>query len=280
MAKWYYAKADERQGPVDAAEIAALLQAGQITPATLVWRSGLEAWVPLREVGDEIARAADEGGASAGQAAGVAAAGAGMAVSAASGRVVPRAEALRYGSCVIAADEKALFVQGLREGKAVIEPGSDTLDGHPYGKFPIRAAAFIIDLMIEQALSTLATLPAMILSGRSMFGAIPDLSDPASWRPLVATMALSAGITILVVVVYETWMVGRYGGTLGKLALGLRVVNADGSRVSYLKALGRKLFKSLIDGSAFYLPNLPAAFDLERRAIHDHICATRVISIR
>jgi uncharacterized RDD family membrane protein YckC len=38
---------------------------------------------------------------------------------------------------------------------------------------------------------------------------------------------------------YDTWMVGKFGGTVGKLALGFRVVNADGTPVRYLRAFGR-----------------------------------------
>jgi uncharacterized RDD family membrane protein YckC len=90
---------------------------------------------------------------------------------------------------------------------------------------------------------------------------------------------------------YFTVMVAKYGGTLGKLALGLRVVNANGEQISYSKSFARDL-ASYLSGLAFVVP-LPdplmlyllpclagfvmAAFDPEKRALHDRLCATRVI---
>ena len=53
----------------------------------------------------------------------------------------------------------------------------------------------------------------------------------------------------------------------------------DGSPVSYLRALGRyfgKLLSYLICSIGFII----AAFDDEKRGLHDHICSTRVIRVR
>ena len=57
--KWFYALAGQQQGPVDDAQLDALLAAGTITLETLVWREGLANWQPLRQ-----ARAAVTGAAS------------------------------------------------------------------------------------------------------------------------------------------------------------------------------------------------------------------------
>lgn len=90
---------------------------------------------------------------------------------------------------------------------------------------------------------------------------------------------------------YFAGMVARYGGTFGKLALRLRVLNADGQRITWKKAISRHfaVYLSLLgfvvtlpDNLMFYL--LPcllglvmAAFDSEKRALHDRLCSTRVI---
>ncbi len=47
---WYYADNNERRGPIEDAAFQALVAAGTIKPDTLVWRDGLAAWVPYREV--------------------------------------------------------------------------------------------------------------------------------------------------------------------------------------------------------------------------------------
>ena len=75
-------------------------------------------------------------------------------------------------------------------------------------------------------------------------------------------------------------MLGRFGATVGKMACGLRVVTGDGRRVSYKRALGR----GAVEMAASFLPfglgliiYIIAAFDKEKRGLHDLICNTRVI---
>ncbi len=43
---WYYAKGEDRSGPVDDHEFQRLVQQGVITPATLIWRDGMAGWQP------------------------------------------------------------------------------------------------------------------------------------------------------------------------------------------------------------------------------------------
>ncbi len=51
--QWYYARNDQPMGPVSAAELQALVEAGELKPDDLLWREGMEAWttaVNLREL--------------------------------------------------------------------------------------------------------------------------------------------------------------------------------------------------------------------------------------
>ncbi len=59
---WYYEQGGQRQGPVPDSEIDVLLSSGAITPATLVWREGMENWAPLRDVRSAPASAAAPAG--------------------------------------------------------------------------------------------------------------------------------------------------------------------------------------------------------------------------
>jgi len=49
-AVWYYAVNDEELGPVTAAKLKSLADAGTIKPDDLVWREGLSDWKPAREI--------------------------------------------------------------------------------------------------------------------------------------------------------------------------------------------------------------------------------------
>ncbi len=55
MTDWFHAANGTQQvGPVSAEQLAALFGSGEITAATLVWREGLDNWLPLRRVFDEL----------------------------------------------------------------------------------------------------------------------------------------------------------------------------------------------------------------------------------
>jgi uncharacterized RDD family membrane protein YckC len=68
----------------------------------------------------------------------------------------------------------------------------------------------------------------------------------------------------------------KYQGTLGKIALGLRVTDLNGTRLTPLNAVGRnlgKILSSLILGIGF----LMAAFTAKKQALHDILAGTLVV---
>ena len=73
-------------------------------------------------------------------------------------------------------------------------------------------------------------------------------------------------------------MIGKFGATLGKMACKVRVVTADGEKVSYGRATGR-YFAKILSYIVCLIGFIMAFFDQERRALHDRICNTRVITI-
>ncbi len=48
--EWFYAQGDKQQGPVSAGEIKSLADTGKLRPDDLVWREGMEDWIPARKV--------------------------------------------------------------------------------------------------------------------------------------------------------------------------------------------------------------------------------------
>lgn len=179
------------------------------------------------------------------------------------GQAVRLDEAIRLGDRWVCANCKPACVQKLREG--------ENLDPEPllsYAGFWIRGAAVIIDAVLQYTLGViLGMLCGQNLAEASGFDGNEQLT--ALDRTLLC-------IGILIDLTYSTLMVGRYGATLGKLAMGLRVLRADGGRVSYARALGRCLmtYVSILTCMIGYLM---AAFDREKRALHDRVCDTRVI---
>lgn len=134
-----------------------------------------------------------------------------------------------------------------------------------YGGFWIRFAAKFLDGLLAGCVAFGLAIPVVAMAGAS---GKPGVSD------LIGSL-VQFGMQGLMIL-YNTLMIWKFGATLGKKALGLRVVCADGSPVSFGRALGRA-FAELLSGCFCYIGYIIAAFDEEKRALHDHICGTRVI---
>ena len=75
---------------------------------------------------------------------------------------------------------------------------------------------------------------------------------------------------------YDTFFVGKYAATPGKMALGLMVVRSDGSRLTYWRAFAR-FWAEILSRITIGIGYIIAGFDDEKRTLHDHICDTRVV---
>ena len=49
-AEWFYGKDNKQHGPVSAAQLKQLAQAGKLSATDLVWREGMDEWTPASKV--------------------------------------------------------------------------------------------------------------------------------------------------------------------------------------------------------------------------------------
>lgn len=49
-APWYYARDNQEHGPVNTAQLKALLKKGEVEPSSLIWKEGMQNWQPAEEV--------------------------------------------------------------------------------------------------------------------------------------------------------------------------------------------------------------------------------------
>lgn len=98
-------------------------------------------------------------------------------------------------------------------------------------------------------------------------------------KPPVWLVFVMYPIFLGVPVVYEALMLQRRGQTVGKMALGVKVVTPDGGDISKGQAWGRAVLK-LILGSCMGIDYLPAFFTHDRTCLHDLIAKTRVVRVR
>jgi uncharacterized RDD family membrane protein YckC len=246
---WYYAEQGKQAGPVNEEQFDEMVRVGKIQPDTLIWREGMAAWTSYREVkggGDTpvSATAATE------------------VVCAECGKLFPIDETIRFGNVRVCAGCKPVFLQKLQEG-APIKTGELN-----YARFGTRFAAYLLDVILLYAFNMAMDLIAG-LGVRQAAGTAPG--------ELIPLQLVLVAVQLVVAICYEGLMVGKYGATLGKLALKIKVVTADGGRVSYARAFGR-YFAKMLSSFTCLIGYIIAAFDNpQRRALHDYICNTRVV---
>jgi uncharacterized RDD family membrane protein YckC len=170
---------------------------------------------------------------------------------------------LQYENSWVCATCKPVFFQRIKEGVAM----RGTLVYAGVGR---RFAAILVDGII---LLMVIIVPLMILMGvmvgltaKSNNGAMP------AWF-MVPMLLLEYGLPAA----YEIFFIGKYGATPGKMLLKVKVVSPDGGKISYARSTGR-YFAKILSGMILYIGFLMAFWDDEKRALHDRICQTRVIS--
>jgi len=181
------------------------------------------------------------------------------------GRSFPLDQVVTFDDQTICAACKPLFVQKLKEGAslpAMLE----------YGGFWIRFVAKFVDNIILGIVQWAIMIPTSMMMAPSMVQSGEQF--PASG--FMALMGFQVIIGISLPAAYNTFFIGRFGATLGKMACRLQVVTPEGGRVSYARALGR-FFSEMISSMILAIGYIMAAFDDEKRALHDRICSTRVV---
>lgn len=256
--QWYYAIKDQRIGPITQAEFEQLVANGTITADTLVWQSGMANWQLYSQV--------------AGVAATAAVADDGMAVCAVSGKRYPTREMIQYEGKWISAEHRDEYFQKLREGVAL--PGVGIVPGpFGYGGFWTRFCARFVDGIIGWVMGFCAGLLI-----RAMFGAsaVPQAGNMTGfWLMMVTQQVVGFGIGIS----YEVFFLRKFDATPGKMALGLKVLRTDGTKLTVGRIIGR-YFANVVSALTLSIGYIIAAFDDEKRALHDRMCDTRVIKTR
>ncbi|MBK8475616.1 MAG: RDD family protein [Opitutaceae bacterium] len=259
---WYYAVLNQRLGPVSDTDFAALVANGTITPATLVWREGLAGWLPYAQAcGPGSAEDPDH------------------AICAVSGRRYPKSQMLEYEGRWVSAEHREVFFQRLREG---LSPAAgDAMPGpYGYGGFWIRFAARFIDGLLITVVGQITNgLLGLLFYSRFVWVAQPAQLDPKNMALFFAFTAATMLVGVGIGLSYEWYFLAKYQATLGKMALGLKVVRADGTRLSNGRIVGRH-FSTMISQITLFIGYMMAGWDDEKRALHDRICDTRVVKTR
>lgn len=152
----------------------------------------------------------------------------------------------------------------------------------PYAGFWIRALAKLLDALI-----LLPVIAVIVFAFAELMPRIlPLVADwpviPKTKTPLLVLASALAALPVLFV--YHTGFLARWGATPGKILCRLRVVDSEGARLSVYHAAHRFFMELLLGVTVnllfFQVNYLIAAFDDQKRTLHDRLSKTRVVRWR
>lgn len=286
---WYYAEAGKQMGPVDDSALDDLVRQGLVRDDTLVWREGMATWQPHgvvrpRPSGSVATAAMPPSGGAAAAAFPAAAPPPGAQPGetrycAECGRPFPAQELSMVGASAVCATCRPAVVGRMGSIPAAMQPmGQPVMAGaRHYGGFWIRFVAVIIDAIILACANFILTFPLRMLGLSSGLAISRDPTNAIAALPMIMLLSsISFLISIGLSLFYEVYFLTSRGATPGKIALGLKVIRADGGPITAGLAVGR-YFSRWLSWLTLLIGFIIAGFDIEKRALHDRIVDTRVI---
>lgn len=128
-----------------------------------------------------------------------------------------------------------------------------------YAGFWIRLMAYILDSLVLLAVNRVLTDLLGLDWPRTFLG--------LNYPELIISLAYFVVLTVV------------YGQTLGKMALGIKVVSQDGRSNAWGPILLRETIGKFLSGIILLIGYLMIAFDGKKRALHDRIAETYVVRV-
>lgn len=159
-------------------------------------------------------------------------------------------------------------VEQVKDIQSGLESGAE----FRYAGFWIRLGAYIVDSIFV----SIITIPFAVATGS--FGAQPKF-DPDGGFEMPPHFWITQVFSIAATICYWGFMTQHKGQTLGKMAMKIKVVNAEGGPITPGQAWGRTLAQ-IIGGTLLLATYFPIPFTREKTGIHDLLARTRVIRLR
>lgn len=150
-----------------------------------------------------------------------------------------------------------------------------------YAGFWWRFLAYLIDYAILSIFSLIALIPFIVtISYTSFIFSLSELADMESTQ-LIGSVIGTYMLAILLIIAagwlyYALMESSKYQATPGKMAIGLKVTDANGNRITFGRATGR-YFGKILSGLILLVGYIMAGFTSKKQALHDIIADTLVV---
>ena len=164
---------------------------------------------------------------------------------------------------------------------AQIQPSIPTPQRVPvvYAGFWRRFVAYLIDSVIISFASFLVFIPTFGLLGIGIGAGAMEEPEAAAGFVLAA---VAAYLFSILVVAAAGWLYfammesSNKMATLGKMAIGIKVTDLNGNRISFGRATGR-YFAKILSGMILMIGYIMAGFTEKKQALHDMIASCLVV---
>lgn len=248
MSEWYYADADRQtKGPLAPEELARKFHQGLLRLDTLVWREGMGEWQSLRTFSDELALHQSP-----------------VETFYTPIDIAPAAAVARTASIN---SPYAPPTAPLRASSTAVLGGEIV-----YAGFWKRVAANFIDSVV---IGVVGGIIGAILG--AIIGAAFGLNGGLGGSGFVVIQVITNLVSLVLTAGYYAWFHASINqATLGKMAVGIKVVRPDGESISLARGIGR-YFAFLLSALILGIGLIMAAFTERKQGLHDIICDTLVV---
>ena len=152
---------------------------------------------------------------------------------------------------------------------APVQPASSK-----YAGFWIRVVAYLIDA----AVLGIPTFILFAIFGGGMGALAGRNQDPSTINPAAIVAAMGTMILVVLAINFCYFIFMESSAkqaTVGKMVLGLKVINANGGRISMGQSVGRTLSKLL--SSILYIGYIMVGVTEKKQGLHDMIAGTFVV---
>jgi uncharacterized RDD family membrane protein YckC len=149
---------------------------------------------------------------------------------------------------------------------------------HAYAGFWRRFIAYVLDsILLYIFLSPINFLFGAKITMRQLLHTIRHTDVPLPGvHELIQLIIVSTVGSLITFFYFASWESSRYQATPGKLALGIKVIDLSGNRLSFWRASGRYVSK-FISGYTLLIGYLMAGWTKHKQALHDELAHSLVI---
>lgn len=151
-----------------------------------------------------------------------------------------------------------------------------------YAGFWMRFLAYIIDGILLGVACSIILVPLFLVMGVTAATGAGDQDMESGGAAVLMALMGSFMVIIVIAIVVAAWLYfalmesSAKQATLGKLAMGLRVTDLEGHRITFGRATGRH-FGKIVSQIILYVGFIMAGFTQQKQALHDIMAGCLVV---